>query len=313
MEAYTLHEGALPAAVTLGYTPAIFNHPAFAASQGVPADTSFYLLDERRASVQAGIHFHIQGTTARSPYRAPFGSFDFAGELNPRHIYRFLQDVESRLREKGVTEIVLRNPPREYNLGAYSLLETCLINQGYSVSQAETGAVIPIKSKPFVGVIRNSERLRILQSARAGLSFRILSHNRLSFVYEFISRCHQEKKYHLSVSYDDLMKTVKEFPKDYHLFGVFDDEKICAAAVSVRVTRDVLWNFLVNQDTVYNPLSPSVSLMQGIYNYCVEHGISLFDLGTSALQGQPNFSLLDFKLHLGAVPVSKLSFRKSLL
>jgi hypothetical protein len=313
LEAYTLHEGALPAAVTLEYTPAIFNHPTFAASQGAPADASFYLLDERSAGAHAAVHFHIDGTTARSPFRAPFGSFDLGSELSARHLFKFVEDIGTKLRDRGVTEIILRNPPREYDVAGYSLLETCLINQGYSVGDAEVSAIIPVRGEPFVGMIRNSEKLRILQAARAGLSFRILSHDQIPFVYEFILRCHEEKKYRLSVSCDDLMRTVKEFPKDYHLFGVFDDEEICAAAVSVRVTRNVLWNFMVNQDTAYNPLSPSVFLMQGIYNYCVEHGIALFDLGTSALHGRPNFSLLDFKLHLGAVPVSKLSFRKSLV
>jgi len=260
-----------------------------------------------------GVHFHIDGTIARSPYRAPFGSFEFADKVNPGHLYRFIEEVAIRLREKGITEVLLRNPPREYNVAGYSLLETFLLNQQYSVCEAELSAVIPVSGAPFVGVIRNSEKLRILQSGRAGLQFRTLSPDRAEFVYEFISYCHHDKGYRMSISKDDFQKTIQQFPTRYHLFGVFRDMEMCAAAVSVRATGKVLWNFLVNHETVYNQLSPSVLLLQGIYGYCAEHGITLFDLGTSALHGRPNFSLLDFKLHLGAVPVSKLSFHKKLV
>jgi hypothetical protein len=87
---------------------------------------------------------------------------------------------------------------------------------------------------------------------------------------------------------------------------------MCAAAVSILVNRDIVYNFLVNHNSEFNNLSPAVLLMEGIYDHCQEHDIGLLDLGTSALGGQPNFPLLDFKLRLGAVPVSKMSFYKNL-
>ena len=55
-----------------------------------------------------------------------------------------------------------------------------------------------------------------------------------------------------------------------------------------------------------------VKLMEGVYNYSQTEGINLIDLGTSSLNGKPNFSLLDFKLHLGATPTQKLTFQKNL-
>jgi hypothetical protein len=52
--------------------------------------------------------------------------------------------------------------------------------------------------------------------------------------------------------------------------------------------------------------------MEGIYEHCQVEKIRLIDLGTSALNGRPNFGLLDFKLNLGAVPTEKLTFEKKL-
>jgi len=53
-------------------------------------------------------------------------------------------------------------------------------------------------------------------------------------------------------------------------------------------------------------------LMEGIYGWSQKHHVELIDLGTSSLEGQPNFSLLDFKLRLGGNPSSKLTFEKVL-
>jgi hypothetical protein len=53
-------------------------------------------------------------------------------------------------------------------------------------------------------------------------------------------------------------------------------------------------------------------LIEGMYGWCQQQGIKLLDLGTSALDSQPNFSLLDFKLRLGAHPTAKLTFVKDL-
>jgi hypothetical protein len=52
--------------------------------------------------------------------------------------------------------------------------------------------------------------------------------------------------------------------------------------------------------------------MEGIYEYCQVEKYRLIDLGTSALKGRPNFTLLDFKLNLGATPTEKVVYEKIL-
>lgn len=110
----------------------------------------------------------------------------------------------------------------------------------------------------------------------------------------------------------ELQKTAEEFPDRYLLFAIYHREKIVAASITIRIDQNKLYNFMTNHEKQYNHLSPSLLLMEGIYEYCSHHEISLFDLGTSALQGKPNFTLLDFKLHIGGIPTSKLSFHKKI-
>jgi hypothetical protein len=216
------------------------------------------------------------------------------------------------LKNKGVTDIYIKNPPRAYAPAKLSLLETFLLNQKYTATDAEVDAVIEVTEAPFAEKIRHSEKLRMRQAERAGLSFAELGAEQFRHVFDFISKCHQEKGYNLSIAAGELERMIRKFPGRYLFFVVRLGEKTVAASVSVRVTGKILYNFLVNHEKAFNHLSPAVPLMEGIYGYCQHHHIGLWDLGTSAWQGKPNFSLLDFKLHMGAVSSSRLSFYKKI-
>lgn len=312
MEVYTFREGSLPAGFERDYEPAIFNWPAFAAFHQAGEAIAFYLLDERRKKMVAEIHFRITDRLARSPFRAPFGSVECSADIQPEVLYRFIEDFELRLKNKGVTDIYIKNPPRAYAPAKLSLLETFLLNQKYTATDAEVDAVIDVTEAPFAEKMRHSERLRMRQAERAGFSFAELAADQFRDVFEFISKCHQEKGYKLSIAPGEMDRMNHKFPGRYLFFVIRLGEKTVAAAVSVRVTGNILYNFLVNHEQEFNHLSPAVLLMEGIYGYCQRHNIGLFDLGTSAWQGKPNFSLLDFKRHVGAVASSRLSFYKKI-
>lgn len=310
MEAYTFHDGSLPNGVTLDYEPAIFNLPAFVAMQDPLPARSFYLVD--RGKAVAGVHFHLSGNTARSPFKAPFGSLECSDLINPARLYRFVEFVETRLKESGIEEIYIKDPPRAYAPRNLSLLEVFFINRGYAIVEAETGAAIPVKDTLFRQVIRHSEKLRLRQGENAGLNFKELSPDRLEEVYDFIAGCHHKKGYGLSITASHLMATARLFPGRYHAFAVLRDETIVAASVAIRVKEKILYNFLMNHEKDFNPLSPTVRLMEGMYAFCQANNISLFDLGTSALHGAPNFTLLDFKMHTGGEATSKFTFHKKI-
>ncbi|MEX1239446.1 MAG: GNAT family N-acetyltransferase [Cyclobacteriaceae bacterium] len=312
MEAFTFHEGSLPPGFTLDYEPAIFNLPAFALSQGAVPSISFYLLDGKREKAVTGIHFQLVDHVARSLLKTPFGSVECADHINPKVLYGFLEKIELQLKEKGVTDIYIKNPPRDYSSARLSLLETLFFNRQYLVSDAEVGTLDEVTDAPFGEVIRHSEKLRMQQGRRAGFIFHQADLEDLEEVYDFIGQCHQEKGYEISITHGELQKTARAFPERYLLFGVRQEEKLLAASISVRVNKSVLYSFLMNHEKEYNHLSPTIPLMEGMYNYCRRNGIPLFDLGTSALREKPNFSLLDFKLHIGGRPTSKFSFHKNI-
>lgn len=312
MDRYTLHEGVLPCGVVLGFEPSLFQLPAFLALRGEEPPVSFHLVDERAQKAVASIHFHLSGRLARSPFKAPFGSVAVSEEIQPVTLYDFIQRVEQRLLEKGVREILITNPPRSYSPAVLSLLESFLLNQGYIVASAQTSACIRVTPDSIVRGMKASEQQRLRKAKEDGLTCTREDTSQLAMIYDFISRCYSDKEYSLSIGFEDLRRMVNTFPDRYLLFLVRDRSKMVAASVSVRVKNDVVYNFLVNHESEYNRSSPPLLLMEGIYDYCRDNGVAIFDLGTSSLDGAPKFSLLDFKLRLGGQPSSKFTFRKLL-
>lgn len=310
MDTYIFHEGELPQEVKEDFEPAVFNVPSFSTHGHALSAVSYYLLDKRKKTALAGIRFYINDGMARSPFRAPFGSVECSDKINAADLYGFLDHIQNDLKRKGVSEIRIKNPPRVYFPERGALLESFLINQNFTVADSEITAVIPVGDEPFVAGIRHSERLRLQQAQNAGFTFRKLPAEKVEEVYQFISACHRDKGYKISISLADLQKRLDVFPDRYLLFAVFDGDRLVAASVSVRVYRNILYNFLVNHEKQYNSLSPPLLLMEGMHDYCRESAISLLDLGTSTLDGKPGFPLLDFKLRIGGKPSSKMTFFK---
>src|ERR1043166_2609152 len=105
----------------------------------------------------------------------------------------------------------------------------------------------------------------------------------------------------------DLKKAAEQFPEKYLLFAVFHSEKMIAASIAIRVKENILYDFYHDHDPQHDQLSPVVFLVAEMYNFCFRNGVRLLDLGTSAVDGLPNFSLLHFKKYLGCKPTPKLT------
>src|SRR5687767_4313105 len=111
--------------------------PAFSAIQESAQWVSFYLLDQVRKKVVASIHFHLSDRLARSPFKAPFGSVESSKKINASRLYIFLEYIERRLKEKGIEDVHIKNPPRAYAPESLSLMEVFFLNQKFEVADAE--------------------------------------------------------------------------------------------------------------------------------------------------------------------------------
>lgn len=282
------------------------------ALQTVEGWHSFHALNEKHRIVVAAVHFHLAQGEARSPFKAPFGSVELAPGVSPMVVFNFLEFVESRLKARGIHRIRIKHYPSDYSSAESALLHTFFINLGYQVVDAEAGAIITITDQAFEATLDSWERRKLRQGASSGLQGRELARSELKVVYDFIHSCREQKGFPLSMSLSDTLDAARTFEKEFILFGIFLENQLVAASIAIRVNRKVLYNFYAAHAAGFDSLSPVVFLIDRLYGYCRQHGLALLDLGTSAIDGKPNFGLLDFKLRLGAKPTTKFTFEKTL-
>jgi len=267
--------------------------------------------DQKNDRIVASLYLNVNDHKASSSIRSPFGTIECSDSFPADGLFEFLQFVEASCKHRNIERIILQDAPAAYAPKKSALMSTFLINLGYRATRAEVAACIKVIGEYEEG-LSPGEKPVLQKSRLAGLTYAILPTDKLDVVYEFIAKCHQRKGYTLSMDFHDLQRTVFEFPERFVLSCVLDRTQIVSASVAIKINTSILYNFYMDHDATYNQLSPPLMLMEGMFKFCKALNIDLLDLGTSSLDGQPNFSLLAFKLRTGAFPSPKLRFEKML-
>jgi len=300
-----------PDSYSSDFDPSIFNLHAHRMLQSDTGWVSFHAVDNTDRKILASVHFCLRSSDAWSPLRAPFGSVEFSDALATETLFEFLKFAESQLAQRGVRRMVIKNSPENYS-GRLPVVTTMLINLGYHVLDSEVAAGIPVTRAPLENSLHRSERRRLERCKSEGLTFRQLPSRALDDIYGFIHSCRSEKNFNLSMTLDDMQRTIDQFPERYLLFGLYDGRQLAAASICIRVTKNILYDFYHDHSSSYDQYSPVVMLVNEIYHYCQREDVRLLDLGTSAENGRPNFGLLHFKLLIGGRASNKFTFEKHL-
>lgn len=308
MKPYSFCEEPLSEGTALGCDLSLFNRPRHLLLQNPAGWRTFQIRNEKKSRTDGVLHFHVADGIAQSPFHGPFGSLDFSDGLPGEVLYSFLEYVMRALSLSDTRRVVIKSPP------VYShrevLLHVFLLNLGFHISVAEVGSLLETGS--FTSNAATWEKRKLRQARESGLRFKLLAVEDLEVVYRFIEMCRGERQQSLSMQWEELARVVEVFPEDFVLAGIYDQESLAAASISIRVRSHVLYNFYSGHRKSLDPLSPVVMLMEGLHEYCIENHIAVLDLGTSALGGVPNFPLLGFKERLGGRPSGKYTFEKIL-
>ena len=311
MEDFIFIKGTIPGGFKLDYEVSLFNLTQHRLLQSKGDWISYYIIREKKKSALAEIHFHLTDFTATSPYRSPFGSIDASRDLEPSVLFRFLQYIESDLRKSGIKKIIVKNPPTLYNAQLQTLLQVFLSNLNFRIDTAEPGAIL-IVDKSAKDLSSQWEKRKVKQAHEKELKIRHEGVDQLNTLYNFIHDCRVQKGYPSSMTFDEIHRTVHTFPERFLLTSIHKKNELVAASICVRCNSHVLYHFYSDHNTSDKSTNPTVYLIRSLYEYCFENGIALFDLGTSSIDGIPNFGLLNFKLRLDATPTTKFTFQKDL-
>lgn len=311
MEDYLFQEG-FPSGLIAEFETDIFLSQQHLQLQASSGWISFVAINKKSDTVEALVHYHLEARLAKTPYRSPYGSFLFSNNVSLDKLSAFVNFTDQKLKDKGAKSILLRNAPDAYDTEKSERLRNSLFHNGYEVELEEVGTVIPVGKDSFELLLHRSHKKKLKKCREGGFVFQFLSLDHLEEVYDFLKAVREEKNYPLSMSLDEIKRTTNVFPGNYLLSVVTDKEKIIAANISIRVNSRVLYNFYHDHLSLYDAVSPVVLLNEGLYNYCQQHGLTLLDLGTSTINGEPDSELITFKVRLGGQPTRKLTFVKNI-
>lgn len=278
---------------------------------------NFYPLDvlnSRSFSFQKGQHEIIlsgflKGQQFQSPYRAPFGGLDFSESVDREQLHEFTKEVIRRLSLEGIKQLNIVAPPECYDLDKADLMDEVLLHCGFSISQTDFNYHLPVNEIPFVDLLHDSEKRRLKKCLEQ--DFMVVQENLQDYsdVHRLISTCRERKGFPISMTLNDFESVIKKFPNRYKVFSVFDKGKRIATAVGIVVNSNILYNFLPADDEAYSSFSPIVLLNKGIYDYCQQQNMLVYDLGIASAKGERNEGLIKFKEHLGGQLSHKYSYQ----
>jgi hypothetical protein len=263
-----------------------------------------------RQEVKARFVLFVNGSEGLSPLRAPFGSFEFANNYSSLELKSFIVHIESFVKEKGLSRLSIISWPDCYAPEKAILLKNTLLDNGFQVYiedhnyHLQTGA-------SFEALIHVSERGKLNKCTKAGFKFSTGTLEDIKKIHELVSEARKQRGHPLSMSIDDYLQMFELFPERYVLFKLTDGDKLIAACTGVKINSKILYNFLGADDAAYKSYSPMVMLMKGAYDYCLNHGYEIFDLGIGTAGGVPNPGLIQFKKYIGGEFSSKFTYRKS--
>ncbi len=311
MKDLLFHEQAIDTGTAFHFEPTLFHNASHLRLQRAEGWRWYCATHERHGRVVSSLYLNISGTIATSAVRSPFGAIECSPDILPESLYNFLVFVGNSLQDTGVSTVRIKHSPQAYAPRTNSLIAGFLPNLGYAVIDAELSSIFTI-GDGFMSGLDRTERGIMQKATDAGLLVHLLPLSKLKIVYQFILDCHQLKSYVLSMNYEDLALTVEHFPERFVVSAVFDNDNMVAASIAIRISSTVLYNFYMDHHPSYDKLSPVLLLTENLYNYCRDNNIQLLDLGTSSVEGKPNFPLLAFKLQLGSQPSPKLIYEKVL-
>ncbi|MCE7065569.1 GNAT family N-acetyltransferase [Dyadobacter sp. CY326] len=300
----------MPEIKTFDFEPHLYFEPAHALTQTNERLHSFYLFRENRTKPVAVFHCSKQANDVWiSPPNAPFGGIQCADDCSADELAFFLHFIKSTIFKQGANKLIIKSAPTCYEPKLADLLTQCYVNTNFLAIRACTNTFIPVSFADFRDRIVPAEQRRLRKARRCGLTAGLANKLPSALIYRFLTECRAQQGYCISLTLNQVETLRSQFPENFSVFVVRDALKIIALTLTVRVNKRVLYNFLCSYLPEYRAHSPTVILLETVYNYCRQEKIEILDLGIS-VDDQGNFkpSLHRFKRNVGGQDCLKITY-----
>ena len=161
--------------------------------------------------------------------------------------------------------------------------------------------------------LSKGNRKKLRQCHERNLETKVIGMDHLAEAYEILAKNREKLDSNVSISFVNLIETIRKFPHHYRVFGSFLADKMIATAVTVETTPHNLYVYMWADSIEFRGISPLVAMANSLIQYAHAQHYHYLDLGTSSIGGTELAGLKRFKSNLGAHEFKKttLSLRLS--
>lgn len=241
-----------------------------------------------------------------SGYHAPFAGIECNANAD---ITIFVRDVLTELSAKKAKSLTIKQAPTCYQPHVYNTIHETLIENGFVEEVDEINQYITVDpAQTFAAGIDAQKRRRLNNAKKMGMRVKLFDHIDSDNWHDVYFRARIYKGFPITISKEDYRSLSAIIPNVYTYAGVFLKDVLIANAVFVRLNKDVLYYFVAASDPAYAELSPTVLLIESLYEKAVYENYALIDLGISSVDGVLNEGLHQFKKHVGGMDCSKKTY-----
>ncbi len=252
------------------------------------------------------ITFNCVETTAGdyvSGIRAPFGGIECG---DARNVDIFIKEVVLELKRRGACSLSIRQAPSCYQPMVANEIHAALLVNGFTETVNDINQYIHVDAlSDFAIEIDAQKRRRLNNAKKMGMRVALFDHIDTADWYAVYSKARIDKDYPITLSENEYAALSSSMENVYTYAGVFLNDVLIANAIFVRVNQDVLYYFLAASNPEYADLSPTVLLIEAMYEKAIAENYKILDLGISSVDGVLNKGLHQFKKHLRGVDCSK--------
>ena len=159
----------LPEGHDFNFERYLFNNPQHLASQSSIGYSTYYLIKNKK--VEARWSLFIENKIAYSPFRATFGSIEFAKKIPENILLNFIKSVSIKIRALGAEKIIVKHYPFCYEDKNSALLCKILIDNGFNPLFTDLSYHIDVSEKEFENIIKPPSRRRLNKCKQNGFVF----------------------------------------------------------------------------------------------------------------------------------------------
>lgn len=249
----------------------------------------------------------------RSGARGPFGAFHSPFAPLPIVLAsRLVAATEDELRARDVRTVRITLPPAAYEEASHGEWMNVYLRHGYRVAPPDLHYHVWVGDEPLADRMSSSNRAVVRTAERKGMFARVLRANERADAYTVNVQHRVRRGRPMTMSLEALLAMDAARPGTSHWFGVFQQERMIAASVCLRVAPHALHVFALGEVDGVDRLCPMTLLVSHLHDWCRDHQIALLDLGMATEGGLPDEGRMAFKRNLGFDVSPKYTVQKEL-